>query len=123
MLKLIAQISKGDYKMAHKVLCGVPKGHCQGGRTTVNHNDAAKAHGSHSEAFRCMAHYLVKILGYTRIGSREFINPNDGYVNVLTKKSRYGILLRRGKSAEGMSSKRFTYKRHCGGAIGDGIAV
>jgi len=108
--------------MANRWLCGARAGCCNGGKIMLNKSDA-KAHSSPGEAFRCMKNYLVNELGYEQIGQREFVRPQDGYVEVLTKKSRFGTRVVTGKSAEGMSGKRFTFRRHRGGSIGDGVSA
>ncbi len=81
----------------YKYMCGVPQEHCEGGNLKTDQTfSTRKAHSGRHEAFRCMAHYLVKQLGYTQIGSREF--RKEGHpIRVLTKKSRYGGVLRFGK--------------------------
>lgn len=84
----------------YRILCGVPKEHCQGGKLVTDQKlSTNKCHSDRAGAFRCMAHYLTKVLGYTRIGAREFKPPpgSNGYVRVLSKKSRYGGKLRTGK--------------------------
>lgn len=85
----------------YKILCGVPDYHCQGGILSTDQQlGTKKAHGSHEDAFRCYARYLVKVLGFTRVGAREFQNPNNGPIRVLTKKSRFGTRLMAGKGGD-----------------------
>lgn len=88
-------------------LCGVPDIYCRGSRLTsdvqVQHT---KVHGSRVEAFNCMARYLINQLGYSRIGPREFFKEGEP-VRVLTKKSRYGGELRKGKEVR-LMPKQFT---------------
>lgn len=81
------------------VLCGVPEQHCVGGKlgpTQSFYRGSKKCHASRVEAFRCYVRYLRE-QGYERVGPREFAAPNGGPVRVLTKKSRFGGLLRAGK--------------------------
>ena len=84
--------------------CGVPKEHCNGAHIAMNARmggpSGMKAHGSPEEAFRCKARYLKKVLGYKQIGGREFAPPDGGPVMVLTKKSRFGGVIRAGKGGD-----------------------
>ncbi len=81
-----------------RVLCGVPKEYCTGGHLQTDQVFASnKAHSGHSEAFKCMAHYLTQILGFRRVGSRDFAPPDGGPIRILTKPIRYGGLLVYGK--------------------------
>lgn len=83
------------------IVCNTPKEYCTGSSYITDQHIHPKAHGSRAEAFRCHARYLKKVEGYTQIGSREF-RPNDGGpVLVMSKKSRYGSRLRRGKGESG----------------------
>lgn len=90
------------------VLCGVPEEHCTAGYADVSSGlrKHIKAHANPEDAFRCMRHYLVKVLGYTQIGAREFRPPDGSPITVLTKRSRYGGRLRRGKMGRSMPGKR-----------------
>ena len=85
-------------------LCGVPQEHCEGGfritSKSLGGKKGCRVHSSSSEAFRCYARYLVRVLGYQRIGPREYRPPDGGPVLVLTKKCRFGGRLRPGKSGE-----------------------
>lgn len=82
-------------------LCPTPKKFCQGSVSQTSKALAGeKVHGTHEQAFQCYANYLMNILGYKRIGSREFQGP-DG-IEVLTKKSRFGMRLRLGKGRRSM---------------------
>lgn len=104
-----------------KFLCGVPKGQCLGSETPVCRGlgFSVKIHSSTKEAFACYSAWL-RFLGYTQIGSREFSPPDGGPVLVLSKKSKFGAPLRRGKGGEGIKSKRLCPKRAnsvCGGTI------
>ena len=83
----------------YRVLCGVPALQCTGGSYITDQALSDKAHSSRLEAFKCMRKYLTK-QGFTQIGPREFRPPDGGPIRVLTKKSRYGGLLRQGKSGE-----------------------
>jgi len=89
--------------MAYMVMCGTPPAHCTGGTVATNaflRATAPKAHQSHSDAYRCHRRYLVEVLGYEDIGNRVFRPPpgvNNGYLRVLTKKSRFGSRIRAGK--------------------------
>ena len=79
------------------VLCGVPEDKCTGG--SFNSKQAlgtVKAHGSHEQAFKCMVRYLLD-QGYERIATRDFRPPDGGPIRMLTRKSRFGARLRRGK--------------------------
>jgi len=91
-------------------LCGVPIGHCQGSDAILSSHlrkEQPKVHYSTESAFKCHAKWLVNVLGYEQRGSREFAEPNGGYIVVLTKKSRFGGVLRAGKRVTGTKSKRF----------------
>lgn len=95
-----------------KVMCGVPKECCCGSPTMANQSlgKSQKMHGSHEEAFKCYAQWLLS-RGYKQIGSREFMAPNDGPIEVLTKKVRFGAAMRPGKSADkGTTKNRFVPK-------------
>jgi hypothetical protein len=80
-----------------KVLCSVPEEYCNGTRLVTDQGfHTCKAHTSHCDAFRCMCAYLVKI-GFKRVSSREFVNPENGYTRVLTRQTKFGGLLVTGK--------------------------
>ncbi|KKL96411.1 hypothetical protein LCGC14_1844780 [marine sediment metagenome] len=100
-----------------KVLCGTPKIECTGGNTQVSAmmGGSRKAHSGNLEAFRCYAAYLLRA-GYERVGSREFRNP-DGGITVLTKKSRFGSRLRKGKAGGDTGGSRYMPKDRTGGTI------
>jgi len=102
-----------------RYLCGVPREHCRGALVTAPHKAGMKVHGSSTEAFNCMTKYLLK-QGYTRVGGREFRPPNGGPIRVLTKKSRFGGALRRGKNLAGTQGTRVAFMggRHAGGTGG-----
>jgi hypothetical protein len=82
-------------------MCGVPRDKCCGSLSqgTQGMGKAINVHSSPVEAFNCYANYLIS-QGYERIGSREFRPPNGGPIQVLTKKSRFGGMLRSGKTGE-----------------------
>jgi len=93
-------------------LCGVPFEHCMAPmkdcsaslRDRHYRTGALKAHSSRDESFRCCVHYLTKVLGYKRVGGREFSPPDGGPIRVLTKKIRFGGRLRGGKQERAMPS-------------------
>ena len=82
------------------VLCGVPTEHCIGARYVTDQQLPPKCHASHSAAFNCMKRYLVSVMGYEQIGSRDFRPPDGGPIRILTKRSKYGARLRTGKMQE-----------------------
>lgn len=79
-------------------LCGTPKEHCGGSLlpTSDKWKGSPKGHGSRADAMHYYGNYL-KSQGYEQIGSREFKSPNGGPVLVLTKVSRFGGRMRKGK--------------------------
>ena len=85
----------------NKYMCGVPSQYCSGTTVVVNHAlrgvTTEKVHSYPEDAFKCHARYLVKVLGYTRVGNREFVLDSSSPIRVLTKKSRFGGRLRQGK--------------------------
>lgn len=100
-----------------RVLCGVPQMECTGSATQVSAGmgHSRKAHGSRSEAFRCRVAQLRKA-GYERVGSREFRKPGGGIL-VLTKKTRFGHMMRKGKRGGETGGSRYMPKGRHGGAI------
>lgn len=81
-----------------RVLCGVPKEFCQGGKLTSDQSlGTNKVHRTHSEAFACYRRYLIEVKGFRQIGPRDFAPADGGPVWVLTKRSRFGARLRTGK--------------------------
>ena len=84
-----------------KYLCGVNKADCTGDFTMLNSGmgKSMKTHISSEDAFKCYSKFLIK-QGYIRIGSREFFKEGNPIL-VLTKKCRFGGILRRGKNLEG----------------------
>ena len=78
-------------------ICGVPDLECSGGKLiTDQHLGHKKYHTTRLEAFNCMKNHLLST-GFTQVGSREFLNPENNYVRVLPKKSKFGGALRWGK--------------------------
>jgi len=79
-------------------MCGVPDEHCTGGKLVTDqglgHN---KCHSGRVDAYRCMARYLVSVLGYARGGGNTFTPPDGGYTRMLGSPSKYGGLLVWGK--------------------------
>lgn len=94
-------------KRPHKWICGVPDSYCIGSPTNASSGlrKSHKMHGSPQEAFKCYARYLLG-QGYTQVGPREFAAPNGGEIMVLTKKSRFGSMLRGGKAERYMPKKQ-----------------
>ena len=91
---------------SYGVICGVPAHHCTGGTLQTDQQlGTTKVHSSHEEAFRCYSRYLTRVKGYKRIGPREFAPPDGGPVLVLTKKSRFGAHLRKGKEGRLMPKR------------------
>lgn len=87
----------------HVVVCGTPEEFCQARRGLLNNGLKAKGirvHPNHEAAFNCYKNYLLKN-GYTQMDSRAFAAPNNGPIQVLTKKSRFGTELRQGKTGGG----------------------
>ena len=84
-----------------KFTCPTPKDKCTGSLIFVNNSlgKSMMAHGSSEQAFKCYCQYLLS-QGYKQVGSKEFEPPNGGPVLVLTKKSKFGGVLRPGKSGE-----------------------
>jgi len=59
-----------------------------------------RAHGSSTDSFNCHARYLVAECNAIQINPRDFcMNGGEGPIRTLTKKSRFGGVLRPGKSA------------------------
>ena len=101
------------------VLCGVPREHCTGYKVPVSSGLGKDtwAHGDRASAFRCKRNYLVKVLGYTQVGNREFSPPDGGPILVLTKKIRFGGRLRKGKRGTGHSGTRDMPAKRTGGLV------
>lgn len=103
----------------NKFMCGVPQSSCTGGVLKSSQGiRGLRAHGSSEEAFKCKARHLIAS-GYTRVGQREFQAPNNGAIEVLTKKIRYGGRLRRGKSEpqKGTTASRHMPHTRTGGLV------
>lgn len=124
-----------------KYLCPTPPQYCSGaglGQASFSIRHIEKAHSSSAEAFRCYARYLVRVLGCERLGPREFRHPRGkcnvcgwtgdesldkcpecgmfvGAVEVLTKQSRFGHRLRKGKGGE--KGTRAMPNKRTGGAV------
>lgn len=104
--------------------CGVPTINCNGSGITTSFGirSILKAHNSSVEAFKCRARYLITVLGYTKegptgpLGAREFCPPDGGPILVLTKKCRFGGMLRKGKGGE-TGSSRVMPRKGLGGMI------
>lgn len=94
-------------------MCGTPKESCCGGLLKVNFAPTIKAHSSSKEAFNCKRNHLIS-LGYSQIGTREFLKEGEP-VLFLTKKSRFGGKLRKGKEAK--ESRRAIPNGRVGGTI------
>lgn len=87
-----------------QVLCGTPTEYCTGKLALLSNSLKAKGYRSHQtseQAFNCYKKGLLA-QGYTQIDSRAFQPPGGGPAQVLTKKSRFGGITRRGK--EGLRS-------------------
>lgn len=97
--------SKTSGKAKTCVMCGVPKEFCTGSNRQVSNGlrKVIKGHSSTTEAYRCMSRYL-RSLGYVAQSNREFHREGEP-VLVLTKKSRYGAMLRGGKAGRSMPQK------------------
>jgi hypothetical protein len=91
--------SKAGKGLGYAYMCGVDYALCKGYHTPTNaglRSRANKVHNSPEEAFKCHALFLMS-RGFTKISSREFKDPETGYIRVLTKQSRFGGKLRSGK--------------------------
>lgn len=92
--------------------CGVPHSHCTGSYVAANQgqNKGIYAHGSTQQAFACHKKYLLN-QGFKQIGSKEFVDPESGYVRVLTRPGKFGGVMRGGKSGDkGGTNKRVVPK-------------
>lgn len=90
-----------------KHICGTPKEFCSGSNFSVGKGLLFHlVHQTAEEAFKCHASYLVTQKGHIQVGSREFKDPTDGYIRVLTKKSRFGAPIRKGKTGQDGNGKR-----------------
>lgn len=87
-------------------LCGVPFYECQGdqGKLSPGLASGLKSHATPEEAFRCHRAWLLR-QGYKPLGGREFESPHDGRIVVLTRKRRFGAVLRGGKEGRHMPAQ------------------
>lgn len=104
--------------MSYKVLCGVPVDYCCGGSYVVSSGlgKSRKVHRTHEEAFNCHKNYLIK-QGFVNIGSRELIDPKDNSIRILTKKSKFGGKLRKGKEGSRAMPWNQNAFKHGGGIV------
>jgi hypothetical protein len=84
-------------------LCGVPPHECCGSHLKLAPGLPAelKSHATPQQAFECYRAWLLR-QGYHQIGSREFETPAQDGIVVLTRKHRFGALLRGGKEGRYM---------------------
>lgn len=100
-------------------ICGTPDAYCVGGKLQTDQSlQHTHFHSSRKEAFDCHKNYLIKICGFkqelpdkTKLGTRELYNPESGYVRVLSKISKFGGELRRGKSESHKTQRRMPKRR------------
>jgi hypothetical protein len=93
-------------------LCGTPDQYCVGGKLqTDQHLGHTKFHSSRMEAFKCHKNYLIKILGFKqelpdgrKLGARELWTGDS--IRILSKVSKFGGELRRGKSESHKTQRR-----------------
>jgi hypothetical protein len=77
-----------------------------------------KTHSSSIDAFNCTRRYMVRQQGYTPVGSRAFSPPDGGPILILTKKIRFGGMMRRGKSeGVGRGAARFMPRQRMSGMV------
>ena len=85
-------------------VCGTPEKDCTGSFVKGSKGmRATKAHATPEDAYRCYAASL-KRAGYEERPNREFYKPGEA-VMVLTKKSRFGAVLRLGKEGRFMPER------------------
>jgi hypothetical protein len=90
-------------KRGKRRLCGVPAHECCGSRATLAPGlSELKSHATPEQAFECYRAWLLR-QGYRQIGSREFETPGQDGIVMLTRKSRFGAMLRGGKEGRYMS--------------------
>jgi hypothetical protein len=84
-------------------LCGVPSHECCGsaGKLSPGLTSGLKSHATPEDAFQCHRAWLLR-QGYRQVGGREFEAPDTGRVVVLTKRRRFGAVLRGGKEGRFM---------------------
>jgi hypothetical protein len=90
-----------------RFLCGTPEKKCLGSRIFSNAGlgKSTVAHTSSVDAFRCHKRYLINELGYEAIGSRELRSPDGSGILVLSKQSKFGMPLRKGKNQDGKGNR------------------
>lgn len=102
-------------------MCGVPYADCCGSTSMMPKSisqGGKKVHNTTQEAYRCMRRYLIK-QGYEEIGRGEFRKPGEP-VKLLSKQSKFGTPLRKGKSPQdGKGGNRYTLKYTNSGYIGE----
>ena len=84
-----------------KYVCPTPKHECNGTTfraTNIGLRQSIKAHNTPEEAFRCYVAHLKK-QGYKQTGARTFQREGEP-VKILTKKSKFGAVLRGGKMSK-----------------------
>ena len=91
--------------MARKVYCGTPNNECFGfphiTNSMLNMASSVKLHADSAEAFKCYKRWLIS-QGFEQIGPREFAK-DGGPIRVLTRKSKFGTMMRSGKGKDGAS--------------------
>lgn len=88
-------------------LCPTPRQHCSGTPAKLSaglEKRGLKKHGSTKEAMNCYASYLQDVLGCEKLSKREFRHPNGGAIEVLTRESHFGCVLRSGKRGDNMAT-------------------
>ncbi|HKI30858.1 MAG TPA: hypothetical protein VKA46_03220 [Gemmataceae bacterium] len=92
-------------KARKRRLCGLPAQECRGDAGGLSPGlSGLKSHATAEEAFECYRAWLLR-QGYRQVGGREFEAPRAGRIVVLTKKSRFGALLRGGKEGRHMPAQ------------------
>ena len=80
--------------------CGVPENECSGQLSKTDHQGLKgsmyKVHVSAEQSFNCHTKHL-KSRGFIRLSSREYINPVDGSIRVLSRPMKFGLACRWGK--------------------------
>ncbi|MCC6421405.1 MAG: hypothetical protein IT429_24480 [Gemmataceae bacterium] len=91
------------FRKTRRRLCGVPPHECRGALIQLSPGltSGLKSHATPEEAFGCYRAWLLR-LGYRQVGSREFESPADGRIILLTRKRRFGAVLRGGKEGRHM---------------------
>jgi len=97
--------SSAGRKARKRRLCGLPAHECRGDSGGLSPGlPAVKSHATPQEAFECYRAWLLR-QGYCQVGGREFQSPGGGRIVVLTKRSRFGALLRGGKEGRHMPAQ------------------